>query len=73
MGQPLRLLELEVSKDDRAPKALYSYGLLEPQRREVQVRFVDGRPVSHVTTAFLDWRSRAGRRSRRASRRRDLG
>jgi DDE superfamily endonuclease len=50
-------LELEVSKDDRDPKALCSYGLLEPQRKEVQVRFVDGRPVSHVTTAFLDWLS----------------
>jgi hypothetical protein len=57
IGQPLRLLELEVSKDDLDPKALCCYGVLEPQRKQVQLRFVDGRPVSHVTTAFLDWLS----------------
>jgi hypothetical protein len=55
VGQPTRLQELEVSKDDPDPKALCCYGLLEPQQKEVQVRFVEGRPVSHVTTAFLEW------------------
>jgi hypothetical protein len=55
VGQPTRLQELEVSKDDPDPKALCRYGLLEPQQKKVQVRFVEGRPVSHVTTAFLEW------------------
>jgi len=55
VGQPTRLQELEVSKDDPDPKALCCYGLLEPQQKKVQVRFVEGRPVSHVTTAFLEW------------------
>jgi transposase len=29
--------------------------LLEPDRKTIRLRFVDGRPVSHVTTAFLEW------------------
>ena len=55
VGQPAHLQELQVSKDDPDPKALCCYGLLEPQQKKVQVRFVEGRPVSHVTTAFLEW------------------
>jgi hypothetical protein len=54
-GQPLRLLELSVSKEDPDPKALSCYGLLEPDSKTMRLRFVDGRPVSHVTTAFLEW------------------
>jgi hypothetical protein len=57
MVQPLRLMELEASPDDPDPKALCCYGVLEPERKQAQVRFVDGQPVSHVTTAFLDWLS----------------
>jgi len=53
--QPLRLQELSVSKEDRDPKALACYGLLEPESETMRLRFVDGRPVSHVTTAFLEW------------------
>ena len=61
-GQPLRLIEQSVPKDDPDPKALACYGLLvrwmtpeaTPQE-EVWLRFVDGRPVSGVTTAFLGW------------------
>ena len=54
-GEPLRLQELRVSKEDRDPKALSCYGLLEPDSKTIRLRFVDGRPVSHVTTAFLEW------------------
>src|SRR5690348_18293745 len=43
---------------DPDPKALACYGLLlrrgaEPE--EVWLRFVQGRPVSAITTQFLDW------------------
>jgi DDE superfamily endonuclease len=54
-GQPLRLQELQVSKEDPDPKALSCYGLLEPESKTIRLRFVDGGPVSHVTTAFLEW------------------
>jgi len=58
---PLRLLELTPPPDDRAPKALACYGVLmrrpaspaTPER--MLLRFVDGRPVSEVTIAFLQW------------------
>lgn len=53
----MRLQELQVSKEDHDPKALACYGLLEPDRETMHLRFVDGRPVSHVTTAFLEWLS----------------
>lgn len=65
--QPLRLVEQAVAKDDPDPKALACYGLLvrwwtdgalapphEPHE-EAWLRFVDGRPVSAITTRFLDW------------------
>jgi len=59
--QPLRLVEQAVAKDDPDPKALACYGLLvrgaaaagEPEA--IWLRFVDGRPVSARTTAFLGW------------------
>ena len=63
-GQPLRLVEQTVAKDDPDPKALACYGLLvrwwdrgpdHLPHEEVWLRFVDGRPVSAVTTQFLDW------------------
>jgi transposase len=54
-----RLQELERAKDDPDPKALACYGLLvrrRPQHRDqMLLRFVDGRPVSTVTTEFLAW------------------
>ncbi|MCK6624565.1 MAG: transposase [Anaerolineae bacterium] len=60
--QPLRLVELARAKDDPERKALACYGLLvrwdmaetEPQE-QMWLRFVDGRPVSAITTQFLDW------------------
>ena len=54
-GQPLRLREFETEKDDPDPKALCCYGLLRDDTGKVLLRFVDGRPVSHVTTAYLEW------------------
>lgn len=59
---PLRLVEQVVPKDDPAPKALACYGLLvrwrptaEVVQEQVWLRFVDGRPVSGLTIAFLEW------------------
>lgn len=50
------LQELQRSKQDTDPKALACYGLLlrsPKQRDQMLLRFVDGRPVSAVTTDFL--------------------
>lgn len=52
---PLRLREMILAKEDTEPKAVACYGILRADIQEVLVRFVDGRPVSHVTTAFLLW------------------
>ncbi len=60
-SQPLRLVEQTVATADPDPKALAGYGLLVRraqqvgQAEQVWLRFVDGRPVSAVTTAFLAW------------------
>jgi transposase len=56
--QPLRLVEQAVAKDDPDPKALACYGLLVRRAQQdaaVWLRFVDGRPVSAITTQFLGW------------------
>lgn len=59
--QPLQLQALAVPKADSEAKALACYGLLvraggsAPEAEEIWLRFVDGRPVSAVTTAFLEW------------------
>jgi transposase len=62
--RPLRLVAQAVAKDDPDPKALACYGLLGrwwdegpagPRHEEAWLRFVDGRPVSAVTTRFLAW------------------
>jgi hypothetical protein len=52
---PLRLVQREPGVDDPDPKALACYGLLRRDTGGMMLRFVDGRPVSHVTTAFLAW------------------
>src|SRR6266511_6022316 len=57
--QAVRWQELAVVKDDPDPKALACYGLLV-RRRPLQadqmlLRFVDGRPVSAITSDFLAW------------------
>jgi DDE superfamily endonuclease len=56
-GHPLRLVEPTVGRDE--PKALACYGVLwrnlDVQGDAIWLRFVDGRPLSGVTIAFLDW------------------
>src|SRR3712207_6131578 len=54
-GKPLRLIEQSVAKDDPDPKAISCYGLYLPELDQTWLRFVDGRPVSGVTTQFLEW------------------
>ena len=52
---PLRLIERKVDKTDPDPSAIACYGLLRADTGQVWLRFVDGRPVSPVTTQFLEW------------------
>ena len=55
---PLRLVEQTVASNDPDPKALACYGVLLRQTgcsEQVWLRFVDGRPVSAITTQFLAW------------------
>lgn len=58
-GDAARLVAQAVPDDDPDPKALACYGLLvrpgEGAPEEVWLRFVDGRPVSAITTQFLAW------------------
>jgi DDE superfamily endonuclease len=57
-SKPLRFVEQSVSKDDPDPKAISCYGLYLPQLKETWLRFVDGRPISGITTQFLSWCSK---------------
>jgi hypothetical protein len=54
-GRPRRLIEKTPRKDDPEPKALACYGMYLPEFEETWIRFVDGRPVSAITTRFLDY------------------
>lgn len=62
-GQPLHLVEQTPRAKDKEPKALACYGVLLrhcPQEagcweETIWLRFVDGRPVSAITTQFLEW------------------
>ena len=56
-GKPLRLIQRSVAKDDpsEATKAISCYGLYLPQTGDTWLRFVDGRPISSITTQFLQW------------------
>lgn len=61
-GKPMRLVGRSQEKGDPDPKALAAYGMLvrstEPgggMDERVLLRFVDGRPVSSITTRFLHW------------------
>jgi DDE superfamily endonuclease len=55
-GKPLRLIQQSVAKDDPEPKAVSCYGLYLPQLDgQTWLRFVDGRPISSITTQFLEW------------------
>ena len=60
--QPLRLVQQTVAQDDPDPKALACYCLLvrwhdaqDEAHEETWLRFVEGRPVSAITTQFLTW------------------
>jgi DDE superfamily endonuclease len=57
--QPMRLIEQARPADDPDPKALACYGLLVRRATDdpdqVWLRFVDGQPVSALTTTFLGW------------------
>lgn len=53
--RPLRLVEVAVPDRDPDPKALACYGVWLPEVGQTWLRFVDGRPVSAITTQFLDW------------------
>jgi hypothetical protein len=55
VGKPLRLLQESIAKDDPDPKAISCYGLYLPELDQTWLRFVDGRPVSSITTRFLGW------------------
>jgi hypothetical protein len=54
-GEPLRLIQRSVAKEDPEPKAVSCYGLYLPETGDTWIRFVDGRPVSSITTRFLQW------------------
>lgn len=58
----MRLVEQPWKKDDPDPKAFACYGVLwqhgsadDPIRKKISLRFISGRPVSAVTTLFLEW------------------
>lgn len=60
--RPVRLEEQSWKKGGPDPKALACYGVLwqegqpdDPQRDQIWLRFETGRPVSDITTQFLDW------------------
>jgi transposase len=56
-GEPPRMIQQSVAKDDpsEATKAISCYGLYLPRLDDMWIRFVDGRPVSSITTRFLSW------------------
>ncbi len=55
-GKPPRLIQRSAAKDDPDPKAISCYGLYLPELDgQTWLRFVDGRPVSGITTQFLSW------------------
>ena len=53
-----------VAKDDPDLKVISCYGLYLPEFEKVWLRFVEGRPVSGITTRFLAWWLREARSCR---------
>jgi hypothetical protein len=53
--KPLRLIQNEPDRQDPEPKAVACYGVLRTDTQGLLLRFVDGRPVSAVTTQFVQW------------------
>jgi transposase len=54
-SQPLRLVQQAADKHDADPKALACYGMWRADTHAMLIRFVEGRPVSYVTTQYLGW------------------
>lgn len=62
-ADPLRLVQRPKRRDDPEPMAVACYGVYLPEWAtepggSMLLRFVGGRPVSQVTTAFLAWASK---------------
>lgn len=53
--QPQRLQQRTARADEPDAQALACYGLWCARTEQMFLRFVNGRPVSHVTTAFVEW------------------
>lgn len=53
--KPLHMIQNEPDRHDPEAKAVACYGVLRLDTQSMLLRFVDGRPVSAVTTQFLQW------------------
>ncbi len=53
--KPLRLMQKSKDKDEQEPVALACYGVWLAKQEKMLLRFVEGRPVSNATCAFLAW------------------
>ena len=65
-SHPVHLLQKVPRKDDPDPKALSCHGLYLPELAQTWIRFVDGRPVSSITTLFLECCHRLKARGKKA-------
>lgn len=54
--ETLRLQALNRDKNDPDLKSLACYTMFAAESSRVHFRFVSGRPVSPVSTDFLEWR-----------------
>jgi hypothetical protein len=54
-GKPVHLVQHEPDRHDPEPNAVACDGLLRADTQGMLLRFVEGRPVSAVTTQFLAW------------------
>jgi hypothetical protein len=54
-GPPMKVHLLQSEDDDPDPDAVACYGFYRYDRRQVAVRFVEGRPLGDVTVQFLEW------------------
>ena len=53
--QRLRLQDKAEEVPEGEPKALACYGLWLPESEQMLLRFLEGRPVSAATEAYLEW------------------
>lgn len=53
--QPLPLVQRAADKTDPDPKAMACYGVWLKHQQQMLLRFVEQRPVSEITCAFLHW------------------